>query len=256
MTMTLSNPSIQTSPEAFLAAGFEHVGANHYRRGSLAARLDGDWLVFDASGAETYHLPRLSLGQLGLWKPQGASGYVFEIPQRAVAAAEIEPDAEDGDGIVATLAAWADATLWGTAPQGWQPPAEGDVRSWLPAAALAIQRGPLARQIEVVCEPARWALRSTLVSDVSGQLSAARRASIERQLHFVQRHWRLVRLGFGGSAERPSIAAEVDLTGCPGALARELAAMALAALRQVVGHELLSLVTLANPRATCGAWEI
>src|SRR5581483_7234098 len=105
-------------------------------------------------------------------------------------------------------------------------------------------------------EAAHWALRVILVPDVSGPLSAARRAWIERKLQFVQRQWRLVRWGYCGSVERPTIAAEVDLTGCPGSLSRELATTALAALREVVSHELITLATLANPHATCSAWEI
>lgn len=250
----------RTTRETLVAAGFMPLADGRLRRGPLTATLADDWLMLEPVGVDTLHLPQLSLGSAGLWKPRGA-GYVFEAPLSVFAAA-----ADDhAENLLEQFAAWCEATLEGEIPEGWQAPAERDVRGWLPAETLVIHRGVLVRKVEVVCQTGRLAARAVLVDEVPCSLSAARRSWIERRLLFAQRQWRLVRLGFGGAAEsvlgdaaprlRPSIAAEVDLSGCPAGLYGELWPAAVSALCQVGARELLTFCALCDPEVVCEAFE-
>ena len=254
-------PSIfdsQAVSAALEAAGFTRRGTGPLRRGPLTATCQDGWLAFEPFDVDTLHLPQLSLGKGGLWKPRGLDAYAFEVPLAALGAADVCLDDEDGAGeqVVEDVAAWCEATLVGEPAADWVSPDEDAVSAWLPAEARAVRQGALVRRIELICSPRRLALRAVLVSEVPASLSAARRTWIERKLLFAQRQWRLVRLGFDcGTIDKPAIAAEADLTGCPTAICRELLLASVSALQQVGAHELLTLSVLCDHSVACQAWE-
>jgi hypothetical protein len=249
----------QAPRQALLAAGF-YEEAGRLRRGPLAARLQRDWLIFQVvEGPSTRHLGLLSLGYPGLWKPASPDEYLFELPASLITTAEGELADEDEPArsrrAASQLADWAAATLDAAAPTDWHAPDEALVRTWLASQALTIQQGPLVRQIDLVCQPRRLALRSVLVPEVSASLSAARRAWIEKTLSAAQAQWRMTRLGFGGVVGKPTIEAEIDLTACPLALVGQLSLAAREALEAVSRHLLPTLSVLCDPTVCCETWE-
>ena len=183
--------------------------------------------------------------------------HAFELPASILMGADADPDDDDlpDSRTAERWGDWAVATLDGSAPEGWQAPDEATVRSWLPAEALTIQCGPLVRQIDLVHQPSRLALRTVLVPGMTGPLSAARCAWTEKTLLAAQGQWRMVRLGFGGKVGKTTIEAECDLSGCPAALCQDLLLTALAALEQVSRQLLPTFTVLTDSNVLCDTWE-
>ena len=202
---------------------------------------------------------RLSLGQAGLWKPVSAEYYAFDLPTSLLGSVPEELDDDQGgvNGRAASaLADWAVATLDpATSTEHWSAPSEDQVRGWLPSHTLAIQQGTLVRQIVPVCQAGRLALRCVLVPEVSAALSNPRRMRIEKTLAAAQNQWRMTRLGFGGTAGKPTIEAEIDLTACPLGLASHLTRAGRTALEMVSRHQLPTLDALCDPTVHCATWE-
>jgi len=261
MATTIDIPEASTSfRQTLLAAGFDEA-AGQWRRGPVAARLEEDWLVFQlpASIAPGHWQP-LSLGQPGLWKPSSADEFVFEIPLSLLATVPDDLDDDEyessANGRVASqLADWAVATLDPAAPIDWHAPEKARVQSWLPSQSLVIQQNSLVRQIVLVCDSWRLALRCVLVPELSASLSPARRAWIEKTLATAQCRWRMTRLGFGGTQQKPTIEAEIDLTACPVVLASQLVLSGREALEAVARRVLPTLSVLCDPAVPCETWE-
>jgi hypothetical protein len=126
------------------------------------------------------------------------------------------------------LVRWAEATRDGSAPGGWEPPPRAEVEEWLPPTQRTVRAGASVAQLDLIVEPARFALVIPSLARIPAELSPARAAWLGEICSDAQQRWRMVRFGIDEAAS--SVRAEVDLTGAPADRARPLAELALAAL--------------------------
>jgi hypothetical protein len=153
------------------------------------------------------------------------------------------------------LLGWCTATLAGRAPAGWKAPTADELRTLASAQQWSIQCGPHVRPVDLISTPRRTAMRVTLMDSVSEELSAARRQWLAGLIDAANERRRLVRLGFDGDAQRTSIVAELDFTGCPPQWQATLIPTALAAVQHVTVQLLPTLSLLCDPRVGCDTWE-
>jgi len=151
---------------------------------------------------------------------------------------------------------WAEATARGELPAGWQSPPREQLESWIPHGGLVLQSGPLLKQGSLVRAPDRLALCFTIVNELSEDLSTARRRRLADVLRESSDRWRMVRVGLEGSADRPAVKAEIDLSGAPHPVLEDLFRAGLDALRLVVSWFLWPATFLADGRVACRAWEM
>jgi hypothetical protein len=251
--------------EALCAAGFKCRRDGSYRRGPITATRDGIWHTLRAKASRRERADGL-LGQPGLWKlvrnADGRCERVFDLPQvddlPDDAAWADAPDGEDrGESALSLMLEWAAATADGLVPTNWQPPPAETVRRWAAPADLSVRNGGIVRQVEIIVESDRLALRCRVVG-VPAELPPQRRAWLDRLALDANDRWRLVRLGWDGdgsdssdSSGSSNLIAEVDLTGCPAGVLESVFRAALAALRLVVGWLVRAADFLADP--ACGS---
>jgi hypothetical protein len=116
----------------------------------------------------------------------------------------------------------------GSPPSSWEPPERAEVEDWTPPARRTVRAGAEVAQVDLVVEPARFALVIPTLARIPAAISPARLAWLEEICCDAQERWRMVRFGIDEAAA--SVRAEVDLTGAPTDRARSLAELALAAL--------------------------
>jgi hypothetical protein len=253
------------------ACGFRRArrGAG-YRRNGLRVTLGHRWLTVQAKAAPSGDpaaeqrvepLGAPGLGAPGLWKTvvvgrRGRRKREFHLPLSVLADGEAwAEDGEEAPSPLQTCLDWAAATLGGEVPPGWVCPPRAEVESWVPPRSLAIQSGPLLRHGTIVCDPSRLALSYPLAGGVPDDLSPARRELLGRVLADAESRWRMVRVGWDGSQDRPAIRAEVDFTGAPKEVLEGLVRAGVDAIRWVVSWSLWSVALLCDTRVACRAWE-
>lgn len=219
--------------DQILALGFEPTAAaESYRRNGTTLRLHHGWWTLSRDGVR-----EPQLGRPGLWR-YVEDAWAFELPLLESAAPP------------AAIVAWADATGEGAVPDGWEPPAQGEIATWLDG-GLTAGAGALVRQGALILEPIRLALRYRELVRVDECLPQSRRRWLESLLSDAQAKWRMVRLDL----EEAGVHAEVDLTGVPQEYAEPLVRAAHAALAWVVAWLLPPLVLIADPGAKCRALD-
>jgi hypothetical protein len=87
---------------------------------------------------------------------------------------------------------------------------------WLPAGARTIRHDEVIRQLDILLQPDRLAIRMPLVALPDG-LPEVRSCWLDRILADAAATWRMVRLGRLEASECSRIA-EIDLTGAPAAM--------------------------------------
>jgi len=188
-----------------------------------------------------------SLGEPGLWRNSAAADGLreFHLPFAALGPGGLD---EDGTETLRLCVEWAMATARGTLPAGWTCPPRECVEKWIPDGGLTIESGPLVRQGELVSEPGRLAFRFAIVPWVAAGLPAVRSRWLDRLIASAHKHWRMVRVGWRGTAERRAIEAEVDLSGAPHEVLEQLTPVAIDALHWVAQWLLLPAQILSDVR--------
>ena len=220
--------------------------------GGMTAKVDRRWLTL-----HTGTLPdeAAELGQPGLWKTVREAGHAhreFHLPQDVIS----QEAWDDGNGEIlhplTELIHWGRISAAGELPEGWECPAEDELKRELPQGALTVEAGPHARQGQLLCDANRLAVRFPLLQAVPPDLSDARRAWLDQLLTDMQNRCRLVRLAQEQSDHTTRIVAEVDLTGVPPFAAARLVHIGLDALRHVVSQmiEAVELLVDANVTST------
>jgi hypothetical protein len=133
----------------------------------------------------------------------------------------------------------------GSPPSGWAPPQRAEVEDWTPPARRTLRAGADVAQIDLVVEPARFALVISALVRIPAEISPARAAWLEEICCDAQERWRMVRFGIDEAAA--SVRAEVDLTGAPTDRARPLVELGLAALTCSAAWALPSFSMVTNP---------
>jgi len=232
------------------------------RDGGRAFQFDGvivkptrQWCVLQTDASPSSGPANDSLGQPGLWRRGTDDDAVreFHLPL-----AILGPGRLDEDGIDALRACvdWALCTGRGVLPNGWTCPPREAIESCIPDGGLTIQSGPIVRQGELVTASDRLALRFPIVPAVAAALPEARRKWLDRLIAAALQHWRMVRVDWGGTPERPSIEAEVDLSGAPHEVLDRLTPIAVDALRWVVEWLLLPANIVADVRVESDLFNV
>lgn len=203
--------------------------------------------------------PALShdLGRPGPWRtlrgPRGRERLVLEVPEAALA--RMEPDGGPVDGpqdAEAVLRQWVRATAPGSPgaarEPAWSAPGEDELHAWLPAPSRRVRVGPHARAMVVASEAGRLSVAVPDLARLAPELAPARHAWLAAACLRAQERWRLVR--FGVVSDEARVAAEVDLTGVPAALAPRLVPIAAAALATATAWALPGLAAAADPHLT------
>lgn len=223
-----------------------------YRNGRIVFRVRSGWGVFESKGkVRRSDTLRGQLGRAGLWKllrdDRGSVRRVFELPPQILALAEWDAARFEA------VAGWALATAGGKAGRCREPPARAEVERWLPEKALSLQVGPIVRQGTLTVEDGRLALGFPVVSQIPQDLPAGPDAWLRELLVDAQNRWRLVRIGWNGTA---NVQAEVDLTGAPHEVLEELVQISVDALRIVVSSIVEPADFLINGARGCRAVEV
>jgi len=182
----------------------------------------GRWLTATASLASAGS----GFDRPGLWKRVSQDSIRFDLPASAVGQEADEGCAVEG------FAEWAAASARGELPEGWEPPSQGLVDSWLPPHGLSLQLGPFAVQGQLILEPGRWELRFPVVPRVPLDLPPGRQRALKELIEVTEATWRMVRLGFSSEAGERQLVVAVNLSGAPHSEALFLAG--LAGVRHVV----------------------
>jgi hypothetical protein len=183
---------------------------------AIIASHNANWISLTTSAPKSRRGTRPgSFDSFGLWKTDGAGQLLFEVPVPVCQAVD-EEHAKGLSGICPRpIAEWVHASLQGEVPPDWTPPARELVELWMAPGALTLQLGPLLRQIELILEPSRWALRVAIVPSVSAELPRSRMRCLQELAADAQQQWRLVRVCLVKRPEGYSLMAGVDLTGAP-----------------------------------------
>lgn len=263
MTTTVVSESAKAtaSPEAILRRlGFSRRGSFH-RRGELRLEADGEWLSLSRPAPKGQD-PLALVGRPGLWKQvgEGAKGrLLYPLPASVLRGGEEVDFDEDGPPGVSDSAPLLEACLLAVvadmaeeAPENWRPPDEEAVAAWTRDEGLTIQHGSVVRQVEVIREERRLALRTVVVAEVPEDLPVVRRQWLRAALCHAQDSWRLVRAGI---TDQHAAVAEVDLTGLPAAVIPALFPAGLASLRWMVAGLAETAEFLADPEAASKALD-
>jgi hypothetical protein len=252
------------TPEAWRAAlgelGFRRTrDGSRFRHNGLAVTPQRRWLVASARGGKGEDPLCGQLGKPGLWKPVTGgtkSRREFHLPLAVLSVEEVLGEGEeDAPDPLEVCLGWASATALDDLPAGWECPAREEIESWIPEGGLTVRSDDLVRQGSLVCGPDRLALRMPIVHEVHAGLSEARRAWLRELLLDAQDRWYMVRIGFVGEADRPAIAAEVDLSGAPRVVLEAVFRIGLDALRWVVLWLVRSAGLVADARVGCRICE-
>lgn len=245
-------------PAAAERLGFTSDAGGEWVRDGCALRSCGSWLslALREPGGEDSPLGRL--GAPGLWRrfPERRPGTAprlaveFDLPPLASPEA---CDGEDADHPCAALVRWAEATLGGSAPAGWEPPLRADVEEWVEPARRSVRAGAQVAQIDLVVEPVRFALVIPELVRIPGGLPPARAAWISEVCCDIQKRWRMVRAGIDEAAG--GVRAEVDLTGAPPDRARPLAELAAEALGCSAAWALPAISLVTDPACSSEALD-
>jgi hypothetical protein len=217
-------------------------------RNGTELRSEGSWFALALRKPSAVDPSRRLLGAPGLWRglrerPLQAErrwSLQFDLPPLASPEVADETCAEHP---CAALIRWAEATVDGSPPSGWEPPLGAEVEDWIPSARRRVRAGADVAQVDLVVEPGRFALVIAALVRVPDEMPPARSAWLDEICRDTQERWRMVRFGIDEAAS--SVRAEVDLTGAPTDRAQPLAELALAALTCATEWALptLSLVT-------------
>jgi hypothetical protein len=212
--------------------------AGSYLYDDWVLKITPQWSVWNAPCPHAQEVSAAELGQPGLWKSVRADGQrrrIFAIPtpilERAMAE---ERDGINGGTLLEQCTRWVAATASPTLAFDWPSLSSATVESWLPQEQLTVQCGSLLRQGEWICERDQVAIRFPIVPQVPPDLPEARCAWLQALVHEAQDRWHLVRLGYERNEDGTRVMAEVNLTGVPRAIAENLFATSLEALRWVV----------------------
>jgi hypothetical protein len=219
------------------------------RNGSLL-RSEGSWLALVLLAPSAEDPSGQLLGAPGLWRGlrerpvRAASRWnlVFDLPPL------VSPEVADksyAEHPCAALVRWAEATMDGSPPSGWEPPLREEVEDWIPPARRSVRSGAEVAPIDLVVGPGRFALVISALVRIPAELAPARAAWLQEICRDAQERWRMVRFGIDEAAA--SVRAEVDLTGAPTDRARPLAELGLAALTCSAEWALPALSLAAKP---------
>jgi len=188
----------------------------HENLRAIVTSHKANWISLTTSAPKSMRGTRPgSFDSFGLWKAGDAGQLLFEVPM-PVCEAVAEEHTRGLPGVCPRpIAEWVHASLRGELPPDWTPPARELVELWMAPGALTLQLGPLLRQIELILEPSRWALRVAVVPSVSAELPRSRMRCLQDLAADAQRQWRLVRVCLVKCPEGCSLMAGVDLTGAP-----------------------------------------
>lgn len=221
--------------------------------GKIGFRVRSGWGTFEANGkSHRRDALRGQLGRPGLWKlvtgqRHGTVRKVFDLPP------SILPRDASVAGRFEKVAGWALATCGGKADRSWSPPAEEELERWLPANALTLQVGEIARQGEMTRGTGRLSFDFPVVTKIPRDLPAPRREWLQELLADTQDRWRMVRIGLAGRSE---VHAQVDLTGAPHEALEELVPLGLDTLRLVVSFVVEPADFLVHGSEGCRALEV
>lgn len=183
---------------------------------AIIASHNANWISLTTSAPKSRRGTRPgSFDSFGLWKAASADQLVFEVPVPVCQAVDEEHTRGLPGVCPRPIAEWVHASLQGEVPPGWTPPSREVVEHWMPPGALTLQLGPLLRQIELILEPSRWALRVAIVPSVPAGLPRSRVRCLQELAADAERQWRLVRVCLVTRPEGSALMAGVDLTGAP-----------------------------------------
>ncbi len=248
---SLSPPAVFPLPlhEPLRAHGLVRDGKGCLPPGvSLGVR--GRWYVFEVRAVTAAQMmPAAILGTPGLWKQvPGAQvpSAVFEIPAWVVSVTP-EEDRLDESGPVdfRKLLDWMLATRSGRVSPGWAVPEKALLEPWLGPSALTVQAKEYVRQVELIQDGPRWALRVPILTQCPEGLPDHRRIALGRLIADVQRRWAMVRFGFCTGSPSGALLAEVDFSGAPHS--GLLFSAGREALRNVASLAVETAEVLANP---------
>jgi hypothetical protein len=232
------------------------------RNGGLTFQFDGvlvkptrQWCVLQTDASPGSGPEHDSLGKPGLWRPGTENDAVreFHLPLAILGPGRLD---EDGIDSLRACVDWALSTGRGVLPAEWTCPPRELIESSIPDGGLTIQSGPIVRQGELVTAGDRLAIRVPIVPVVAAGLPEPRREWLHRLIGAAHRHWRMVRIGWGGTSERPSIEAEINLSGAPHEVLDRLTPIAVDALRWVVEWLLLPANIVADVRVESGLFDV
>jgi hypothetical protein len=230
--------------------GFAADESGERIRNGSALRSEGSWLALELRQPYAAPTPPNLLGTPGLWRPlrkrqlphQPTWVPVFDLPPL------LSPEAQHPDETqhpCAALLDWAEATVDGSPPSDWAPPARAEVEEWIEPRRRSVRAGAYVAQVDLVVDPMRFALEISPLVRIPAELPDARAAWLEELCQDVQQRWRMVRFGVDEAAA--SVRAEIDLTGAPSERARPLVELGLSALTCSAAWALPSFSTVANP---------
>jgi hypothetical protein len=153
------------------------------RNGSML-QSEGSWLALVLRAPSAQDPSCQLLGAPGLWRglrerPLRAPSrwnQVFDLPPL------VSPEVADpscAEHPCAALVRWAEATMEGSPPSGWEPPLRAEVEDWTPPTRRSIRSGADVAQIDLVVEPARFALVISALVPVPAEIAPARAAWLE-----------------------------------------------------------------------------
>lgn len=237
--------------------------SRRYDSQGVTIKVDRQWICVTADlrqpGRE--FLPG-QLGKPGLWKCVSAEAdrfrQVFEFPISAVsrAGACFDEPVQRPDSLLRAMLAWALATLDGSQMRDWHSPPLERLADVVSDQAFTVQCGAHARRGELIRKPQRLALRVPILHSIPPKLSVCRLEWLGRLLVDAQDRWRLVRVGIQTDTAGSRVLAEVDLSGAPEVVLKDLVRIALAALRQVVTWIIRAAVFVADPTTDAAALDL
>ena len=107
----------------------------------------------------------------------------FHVPLALIEGGDAWSDGRPDDaGPLQACLDWAAATAGGDVPPKWASPPREQVEAWVPSGGMAIQSGPLLRQGTLEYASNRLGLAIPIATEVSAEISPARRGLLRRVL--------------------------------------------------------------------------
>lgn len=217
ITATLPREQNRLRPMATsLSRGTFRSAPAHENLRAIVTSHNANWISLTTSAPKSKRGTQPgSFDSFGLWKAGDAGQLLFEVPM-PVCEAVAEEHTRGLPGVCPRpIAEWVHASLRGELPPDWTPPAREVVEHWIPPGALTLQLGPLLRQVELILEPSRWALRVAIVPSVPPGLPKSRVRCLKELAADAEQQWRLVRVCLVTRPEGSALMAGIDLTGAP-----------------------------------------
>lgn len=273
--MNTRNLASQLGKHGFTPAGdgYRH---NDFGRGGMTATFERRWVTLqtgarqngsadntstdtstDNHSTDSTDMNSTDIGRPGLWKTvRDAAGgrREFHLPQELISAEAWDDATGDLLDPLTELIHWGRVSAAGELPDGWECPAQEELKRSLPQGAFTVEAGSCARQGQLLCETQRLAIQFPLLQAVPADLSDARRAWLEVILADGQNRCRLVRLA-PDTTETTRILAEVDLSGVPRFAAAPLVRIGLDAVRHVLSQMMQVCDLLVDPTVTSTVWD-